>query len=276
MTSWHSLPHTRDIPLDRELTNNLERAMAKRGFDTSFWTGKYVRSLPPYEKLTYCYLINYPMGTISGIFEEDLDQFSFDLGISQDVLGPIIDRLVADGKAVRVDGKLALTKWNKHQAGNPSVVSGIKRQLQTFDLQALYTLRDGEYTLPSYMRWDSLIKSVEDREISYEDSQAATGSPQLGSANLTKPNLTKPHHGLKPIGGGGLQTSAGMSPAGPVHPAGWSLAEEELDLLDAEFPELDIDGEYQRAQHGTRVRGESVRNPVAYMRARLMAISESN
>lgn len=244
--------------------------MAKRGFDTSFWTGKYVRGLPPYEKLTYCYLINYPMGSLIGIFDEDVAQFSFDLGIPEEALAPIIDRLIADGKAARVGDRLALTKWNKHQATNPSIVAGVKRQLLTLCTQDLLTLQQSGYSLPPYMRWESLIKEVERRESDSGKEQPATGSPQTGTPNHTTPHYTT----LRPkgLGGGG---TAGMAPAAPVHPAGWSLTEEELAALDAEFPDIDIDGEYDKARHSSSIRHEQVSNPEAFMRARFQAISTS-
>lgn len=236
--------------------------MSSRWFNTDFWTGAYVQSLPPYEKLVYVYLINYPGGNISGVFDDQPRRYSFDLGIEPAALEGILSRLESDGKIARFDGKLALIKWSKHQAKNPSVVEGIMRELGGLSPQAVYSLAQTGYSLPPGCLWKTLLTGYESDEKAPKTQPVPKGPPKAPQAvvpNLTLPNLTQPN----------LTASAGAGGAVPQAAGEWALTEPQLEELDRLFPWANVDNEYEAARQATRAKGVLVSNPMAYMKKRL-------
>jgi hypothetical protein len=248
--------------------------MSKRLFETDFWNGKYVRGLNKDENHLYGYLITNPQNTIAGIFDDQPDLFSMQTKIPQSDVETIISKLEGDGKLVRLPGddKIALTKWGKHQSKSRDVVAGFCRVMSTLSEDSLNTLQHSLYTLPQGATWKIIrdgINKLQEGEPTYSKEDplktVPTESQRVVELNQTKPNQT-------PLGGGGL-VDGESSPA----TAGTTtrrlavvLSEEQLDDLDREFPDINIDDEYDRVNAGNQVR---VSDPMAFMRARLKKIT---
>ena len=168
--------------------------MSKRPFDTSFWTGKYVRSLEPEEKLVYIYLVTNPMGSIAGIFEEQDDLFAFELRLSEQRVKDIIHKLDDDGKIICFDGHLALSKWCKHQVPNPSVVEGILRVLATLSTQRVAELIDRGYTLPTGWNRKNLLLRIEAYKSGKNEEKEPESVHGVDTVGTQGPNNTSPHY----------------------------------------------------------------------------------
>lgn len=249
--------------------------MSKRPFDTEFWQGKYVRSLLPYEKLVYVYLTFHPYGNIAAVFDEQPDVWAFELKLPEETVVQIISRMEQEGKLIRVEGKVALTKWGKHQTKSPDVWAGFARVLGGLSGEGLVTLREGGYTLPQGCTWknmENMIREQKTDSVSLDPPQ--TVIPPSGEGlvlNQTKPNQTTLGGGL----GGLVRRSSAQPPAasdaGGDGGGRLELTEDQLDELDGEFPEVNIDEEYRRARES----GTAVSEPMAFMRGRLRAIARA-
>jgi hypothetical protein len=139
--------------------------MAKqRMVNTKFWDDSYIIKIDPIEKLLFLYFLTNPLTNISGIYEISLRRIAFDTGIDSEMVLKILNRLEADKKAIYRDGWLWLVNFVKNQNLNPSVISGIKREIQAIPRQILDKIGQDGYSLV-----------------------------QPGTLNLTKLNLTKPN-----------------------------------------------------------------------------------
>lgn len=231
--------------------------MAKRGFDTSFWTDSYVMGLKPLEKLAYCYLINYPLGNIAGVFEYQARRMAFELDVPEEELVGILDRLESDRKIARFDGRLALLNWCRHQAKNPSVLEGISRELARLSPEALVRLKDAGYSLPAGCGWKSIIKaSAADSGTGSPDPVDSLGTARSTSLHSTLLNSTSLHGGEPPVE---EKLEIGGDPL--------FLDESQLSQLDAEFPDLVIEDEHDRARAHVAAKGMQVADPMGFMRA---------
>jgi len=134
--------------------------MAKqRLVNTRFWDDNYIIELDPIEKLLFLYLITNPLTNIAGIYEIKIKRMAFDTGIDKDMVEKILNRFEKDGKIKYLNDYVVLKNFIKNQNLNPSVISGIKREI---------------LSLPDYIK-DSLSPDC----------------IQTGTLNLTKLNLTK-------------------------------------------------------------------------------------
>jgi len=138
--------------------------MAKqRVVSVKFWDDSYVMKLDPIEKLMFLYFITNPLTNISGIYEISLRRIAFDTGIDSEMVDKILKRFEKENKMIYREGWLCITNFIKNQNLNPSVISGIERELKCVPKVTL--------------------------------QQLATACPSLkqdGTLNLTKLNLTKP------------------------------------------------------------------------------------
>lgn len=89
-----------------------------RQISTTFWTDPYVRKSPKDVKLLYVYLLTNMFTNMLGIYEIDIDQMAFDLGISTGEISKAIDFLQKDKKIIYADGYVLLANWHKYQSLN--------------------------------------------------------------------------------------------------------------------------------------------------------------
>ena len=137
-----------------------------RSVNTHFWDDTYTLSLDPTEKLIFLYLLTNPLTNISGIYEISLRRMANDTGIDKDMIAGIFTRFEKDKRVLYIDGYICLINFIKNQVLNPSVVEGIKRELNSIPTNVL----DRVWTV-----WEQ-----DGDSLSY-----------LTKLNLTKPNQTK-------------------------------------------------------------------------------------
>ncbi len=138
----------------------------KRQINTKFWDDSYIVNLDPIEKLLFLYLLTNPLTNISGIYEIQIRRIAFDTGIDKDMVLKVLERFERDGKVHFKDGWIIITNFIKNQTLNPSVISGVQREL------------------------NSLPKELIDR---LGTDWGESVLLNLTKLNLTLPNLTKPN-----------------------------------------------------------------------------------
>ena len=137
--------------------------MAKqRVVNVKFWDDTHIMKLDPTEKLLFLYFLTNPLTNISGIYEISLRRIAFDTGIDGDMVDKIMKRFEKDKKIIYREGWIYLINFVKNQNWNPSVISGIIREISCIPIKIKDKLE-----------------------------QAVSGCIQEGTPNLTKPNLTE-------------------------------------------------------------------------------------
>ena len=134
----------------------------QRYINTKFWDDTYIINLDPIEKLLFLYFLTTPLTNVSGIYEISLKRIAFDTGIDSEMIEKILKRFEKDNKMIYRDGWLCIINFIKNQSLNPSVIEGIKRELESVPKSKLK-----------------------------EFTTACDSLRQEGTLNLTKPNLTK-------------------------------------------------------------------------------------
>jgi hypothetical protein len=105
--------------------------MAKlRSINTKFWDDSYVIRLTPNEKLLYLYFLTNALTNISGVYEISLERVSFDTGLKDSLLKPILDKFKEDKKITYRDSWLVIHNFIKNQSLNPKIIAGIKIALE--------------------------------------------------------------------------------------------------------------------------------------------------
>ena len=130
--------------------------MAKnRIVNTKFWDDSYIIDLDPIEKLLFLYLLTNPLTNIAGIYEVQNRRIAFDTGIDKEMVEKILGRFERDGKIVRKGDWLFIKNFIKNQSLNPSVLSGIRKELSNLPIDFLEQLGDSLSQTPL----SNLIKS---------------------------------------------------------------------------------------------------------------------
>jgi len=101
--------------------------MAKmRSVNTKFWDDSYIINLDPHEKLLFLYLLTNPLTNICGAYEISLRRISFDTGMVDSLLEPMLEKFSLSGRITYKDGWVVIHNFIKNQSLNPKVKEGIK------------------------------------------------------------------------------------------------------------------------------------------------------
>jgi hypothetical protein len=115
--------------------------MAKqRVVSTKFWDDTYIIDLDPIEKLMFLYFLTNPLTNICGIYEITLRRIAFDTGIDKEMVLKILERFKKDEKVYYLDGYIVLKNFIKNQSLNPSVKSGIEREIEALPQTVCHSL----------------------------------------------------------------------------------------------------------------------------------------
>lgn len=258
--------------------------MSNRWFNTNFWLGQYVQELEPIEKLVYVYLINYPQSNIAGVFDNQPKRYAFDLNMDRKDVETVLKKLENDGKIVITHGKIALTKWAKHQAKNPSVVDGIVRELANLPTECIQALSQSGYSLPPGCSWKKILTQSQSQE-TLQNTQPvpslSTDSPQDALPYLTLPNLTLPNLTSDDVVAGVGVNEGGESPADEWYNSAENvlgLSEFEVRALDRpEYDRFDIylDDIYKKTCAEVLAGSIRVKSPRKFFEGRVTSIYQS-
>ena len=101
--------------------------MAKQRFiNTKLWSDSWVRTLKPFDRYLFLYLLTNEHTDICGIYELPLEVISFETGLPKNTLSKCMDTLKP--KVFYVDGWVWLVNFEKHQRGrgNPKIEKSIQ------------------------------------------------------------------------------------------------------------------------------------------------------
>lgn len=222
--------------------------MSKRPVDGDFWEGGYVAELAPLEKLVYIYLITNPRSNIAGLLEYQPKLFAFNTGLSIEEVQTIIQKLAVDGKLCVFDDYVALVKWGKHQTASPAVNEGICRILGGLSSDRLQTLRDGGYTLPPNMRWETIINGCESHKKEIKGDGGGTVTGRLGGgivphSTLLRLNSTSPNGSPPKTQGDDLKKSLDSEKGAGKQP--FVLTHAERATVGEKWPSVDVEAAYR-------------------------------
>jgi len=88
----------------------------QRYISTSFWEDAWIRTIDPLARYLYLYLLTNPLTNIAGVYKITRDRISFDTGIDERSLNPMLEQFRAKNKAHYVDDEwIVIPNWPKHQ-----------------------------------------------------------------------------------------------------------------------------------------------------------------
>lgn len=110
--------------------DNYYNKMKNRFINTKIFGDPYIRKLEKDEKLLFIYFLINHLTNICGMYEIDKDQMAFDIKLKEEEISQIIEKFEKDKKIIYIDNWICIINFIKNQSLNPSVITGIEREIQ--------------------------------------------------------------------------------------------------------------------------------------------------
>lgn len=104
--------------------------MKNRYINTKIYGDPYVRKLDKDGKFLFLYFLTNHLTNICGMYEIDEEQIIFDTKIEAEIVNKLMDKFKRDKKILYIDNWLCLINFIKNQSLNPSVITGIEREVK--------------------------------------------------------------------------------------------------------------------------------------------------